>query len=398
MYLAGAAAVLSVVSIFAMEWTMGLALVWLIATRQLRKPPLLWPVAAWIGWTLVSLMASGHMREGLPQVKKFFWFLMLPVVYSAIRNMRQVRAVALGWALAAALSAAWGLAQFLHKYRAAQLAHRDFYVAYVGARITGFMGHWNTFSDHMAMALLLIAALLLFSPLRRERAWLLAAGTIVAAALLLAETRSSWLGAVAGVVYLLWFRNRWLVAAVPFAAALVLLANPFGVRDRAISIFHPHEGTVDSNAFHGLARRVGWEMIKAHPFVGIGPEQVVHQFQDYVPADVPRPLPASGYYGHLDNIYFEYGADRGLPALLALLWLLGQAAFDFFRALRRLPAHAEQRWMLHAALAVILGTMLSGYFQLNLGDSEVLAMFLAVLACGYTAIESGQSKNLSQRR
>jgi hypothetical protein len=30
--------------------------------------------------------------------------------------------------------------------------------------------------------------------------------------------------------------------------------------------------------------------------------------------------------------------------------------------------------------------MLSGYEEVNLGDSEVLAMFLAVVACGYVAV------------
>jgi len=35
--------------------------------------------------------------------------------------------------------------------------------------------------------------------------------------------------------------------------------------------------------------------------------------------------------------------------------------------------------------AVIIAVMLSGYYELNLGDSEVLGMFLAVVACGYAA-------------
>ena len=30
--------------------------------------------------------------------------------------------------------------------------------------------------------------------------------------------------------------------------------------------------------------------------------------------------------------------------------------------------------------------MLAGYEEVNLGDSEVLAMFLAVVSCGYVAV------------
>ena len=43
--------------------------------------------------------------------------------------------------------------------------------------------------------------------------------------------------------------------------------------------------------------------------------------------------------------------------------------------------------ILIGAAAVIIGTMVEGFFELNLGDSEPLALFLAVLACGYIALE-----------
>jgi len=38
-------------------------------------------------------------------------------------------------------------------------------------------------------------------------------------------------------------------------------------------------------------------------------------------------------------------------------------------------------------MAVVLATMVAGFFELNLGDSEVLTMFLVVVGCGYLALE-----------
>ena len=55
-----------------------------------------------------------------------------------------------------------------------------------------------------------------------------------------------------------------------------------------------------------------------------------------MPADVPRPLPI-GWYGHLHNIYLQYAAERGIPTMLVLMWMLGQILFDFWRGLRVLP-------------------------------------------------------------
>jgi putative inorganic carbon (hco3(-)) transporter len=390
LYLAGAAAATAVVSIAYSQILLGAAiLALLIARDKWRWPPLTWPVAAWMAWTLVSLAASGHASGGLPQVKKFYVWLMLFVVYSALRTLLQIRAVTLAWVAGATLSALWGFGQFVHMYRSTP---RFFYYVYVnGTRITGFVDHWMTFSALLMMTLLMAGAMLLHSTHRRSSGWLVAALAIVAAGILLAFTRSMWVGTIAGALWLLWWKNKWLVAAVPLLIGTVLLANPLDVRERAFSAFSAKEGVLDSRAHRAALRRVGWEMIAAHPVVGVGPEQVGPQFMQYYPADLPHPLPIGWYKEHLHNIYIHYAAERGLPALAILLWFLGRALFDFWTTLRRLPAQSEARWVLHGAIAVIIAVMISGWTELTLGHSQVLEMFLAVLACGYIAVDASRS-------
>jgi O-antigen ligase len=114
----------------------------------------------------------------------------------------------------------------------------------------------------------------------------------------------------------------------------------------------------------------------------------VHKkFMDWVPADIPRPLPP-GWYGHLHSIYLHYAAERGIPTALALMAALLMMLRDFGRALRRLgPGRDDRRFLLHGAIAVVIAVMVSGFFELNLGDSEVLTMFLSVAALGYLAAE-----------
>ena len=86
---------------------------------------------------------------------------------------------------------------------------------------------------------------------------------------------------------------------------------------------------VDSNLHRYVTRRTGIEMIKAHPWFGIGPEMPGKQFQQYLPADIKLPLP-EGFYGHLHNVYLQYGAERGIPALLAFLWMIGMMLHDWW--------------------------------------------------------------------
>jgi putative inorganic carbon (hco3(-)) transporter len=391
-YLVGAAVVTTLVSIRVFEILMAVALAVMIVTRRRwRLPPVWLPLSLFLLGTLVSLASSGHVREGLPQIRKFYVYLMLFLVTSAFQTVTQIRWVALASVLAATLSSLWALRQFFQKYRAAEQAHQNFYTSYVDARITGFMGHWLTLSSQLMMVLLVIGAILFFAKDRRWIAWLIAAAAPVGMALGLTWTRSIWLGALCGGVYLIWFCKKWALAAVPVMIGLLLAANPLDIRERAVSTLFPHEGQTDSNAHRAELRRIGWEMIKAHPWLGVGPEQVSRQYRNYIRPDMPQPQ-ASQYYGHLENNYVQYAAERGVPTMLALLWMIGWALFDFARALRRIPRDADERWVLHSAVAVIISIMVSGFYSWNLNNSEVLAMFLALLGCGYVAVWQAEAE------
>ena len=391
LYLAAAAAVTTLVSIRVFEILMAAAFIAILLLRRWRVPPVWLPLSLFLLGTLVSLFASGHVRDGLPQVRKFYIYLMLFLIPSAVRSMRAVRGLAIGWAIAAALSSLWGLKQFYGKYRAAGQAHENFYTAYVDSRITGFMGHWMTLSGELMMALLIVGAFVLFAREHAAKRWLILAALPVAAALALTWTRSMWLGTLCGAVYLIWFWKKWALAVVPVVIGGLLIANPLDLRERAVSALEPHEGRTDSNTHRAELRRLGWEMIKAHPWLGVGPEQVWRQYRDYIRPDMPAPE-ASQYYGHLENDYLQYAAERGVPTALALVWMIGWALFDFARALTWLKADAGERWVLHAAIAATVAVLVSGFYSWNLNNSEVLGMFLAVIGCGYVALWEAEGR------
>ena len=60
---------------------------------------------------------------------------------------------------------------------------------------------------------------------------------------------------------------------------------------------------------------------------------------------------------------------------------------DFRRALRDPRLAADGRCVLHGAIAVILAILAEGLLEHNLGDSEVLTLFLSVVASGYVAVD-----------
>jgi O-antigen ligase len=385
-YLTFASAVSILFSIAVSQILLGLSVAaLLLAGVRLRFPPIKLPLGLFMLGTVISLAFSADPMAGRPQIRKFFVFLILLVMSSTFTTIEKLRRLAMAWFVVAAIAGALSLFQFWQKLEAARRLGRGFYDYYVAERITGFMGHWMTFGGLEMMVLLMLAAFLLFAPPARRWTWLwLGCTALISAGLVLGFTRSIWIATAVAGLYLLWCWKKWLVVVAPLVtlAGIWILSGP--LKERAVSVLEP-KVRVDSNQHRMVTWRTGWEMIKAHPWLGVGPEHVKLHFDEYVPRDIPRPLP-EGWYGHLHNIYLHYAAERGIPTMLALMWMLGKILWDFLRALRRLPpGESDARFLLHGGVAVMLAILVAGFFELNLGDSEVLFMFLTVVAAGYTA-------------
>lgn len=363
------------------------AVMMLICWKRLPFPRIWLPLLCLLAWTIAADLLSPDAWGGRYQIRKFFVFLLIPLIFGVFRKYFEAARILLaGWIAAATASGVWGLAQFVWKYRAAHAAGVDFYVTYLARRITGFESHWMTFGALQLATLSLLLAHAFFAE-RRLPMWVYGvSATVLSLAILLGWTRSIWLAAIAAGLYLLWFWRPKMMLVVPALLVILYIVAPSATRERMTSLFSPH-GDTDSNRFRVVTFETGLQMIRAHPWFGLGPEEIGRNFNAYVPATVRRPLP-SGYYGHLHNIYVQYAAERGLPGLAFVLWFVGLALWDFGNGIARLRGtRSLQLAILHGAIAVTIGILVGGLFEYNLGDSEVLMMFVAVVALGYAALK-----------
>jgi putative inorganic carbon (HCO3(-)) transporter len=331
------AIVLAFCSIAASQIMLGLAIVCFLSLK--RKPN--WPegmawAAAFLGLTLLAALVSGDPKTALPQIRKLYLWTLLPLGATLLARDFPKAAIVWPLTLAGLASALWSFCEYYSKWVAAQAAGQDFYLAYVAARITGFMSHWMTFGAHMMIGFSLAGAVLLFT--RRSlwsRVGLAVILAIYAVAILLGQTRSIWLGMACSSALLLACWRPWSLLALPVLAVLTYLVAPAPVRARMESIVRPH-GQVDSNDHRVVTRAAGWNMIAAHPWLGLGPEGP---------------------------------GKRGLPALFCFLMFVGVN----IRGWLRRPSMIR-----YFALAAMAGLAASGLFEHNLGDSEVLTLFLAL--------------------
>jgi putative inorganic carbon (HCO3(-)) transporter len=384
-YLAFASAVTILISITASQTLLVLSLTALLASREKLRLPRIWlPLALFLTGTVLSLIFSPNPVHGLPQIKKMLVFSTLLVLYSTLNDAKTARRLLLCLCGTGTLAACIGIAQFARKWHESHVQQTGFYASYVTNRITGAMSHWMTFAGQEMVVLLIVLAFLLFAPgLRRQVYWMwTVCAALLGTALLLNQTRTVWFGVAVAAAWLLWEWKRWMAAVGPAVILLLIWLIPGPVHDRFRSIFHPQKD-LDSNEFRLLAFRSGIRMIEAHPWLGIGLDETKYHFLDYLPPNTTKP---PGYYQHLHNFYLQFAAERGIPTMLMMVWMLWMILHDFFHALRRLPpGRSDERFLLQGGTATVIGIMVSGLFEVNLGDSEVLTVFLVVVACGYVA-------------
>jgi len=354
----------------------GLAML-LVARRRIEAPPAAVPLGCFVVWTVASLAAAPDPLLGLAQIKKFYIFLIVVAAYMAFRDLDQVQRIWRALFAAASLAALLALIEFALYYDSLH-SHRDFYHLYsLGRRITGFMGHWQTFSGEQMLVLAALVSFLLFAPRRPWWSW--AAAALIALSLLLSFTRGVWLGCLAAAAYLLWQFQRRLVLVIPAGLLLLYLVAPGLVRERVRSLVDTRSDS--SNQARLLMMRTGLNMIRRHPLFGVGPNGVRYYFDLYRPnSGQPKP---TAYYGHLHNNYLHIAAERGLPCLVFFVWLLFSVARDQQRLAARLAA--RHRYLAYGVVAATISIAVAGAFENNFGDSEVAMLFLFYIAHGYVA-------------
>ena len=347
--------------------------VWLYLLARGQAEIVVTPALALIGCFVmaiqVSALASPTPLYSLGYSKKFLIYSVLLIVPVAFRDRRELERVYLVIALGATLSAGVGIFQYFF----------DSQISLVN-RISGLTGHWMTFSGLQMLSLLGLLALLAASPtgsadggrLRGRYRWIYPAVPIQAFALALSQTRSAWLGFLAGLVVLaLIFNRRWLLVILP-GILICFLVMPQPFRERTSAAFDLSDSTT---RIRMELVQTGWNMIQAHPLVGVGPRRVP---LDYASYNTTNEFP-SWIYQHLHNNVIQIGAEMGLPALLFWLAFLGALAATALRQLIAAPGQPD-RFAAGASLASIAALLAAGLFEYNYGDSEVLTLFLFIIA------------------
>jgi len=251
------------------------------------------------------------------------------------------------------------------------------------ARLRGVHGFYMTVAGIlMLVGLLTVGELMcaLKDPRRRRLTFLITSLVLIVGALMATYTRGAWLGFAAGLVLLL-RRRVGMLLGLAVVVSLVVLLGPSDGRDRVLSIVDPSH---PRNVERVLIWKHGLGMVKERPLTGAGlviPGELMQR-------EVQTENGVIRVHSHMHNTLLQIAVSMGLPAVLVFLWMM----FEFLRMGVRAPRGGI--WNLWAQGAVtayvpiVAALLVSGLFEWNFGDSEVLGLFYFLSGC-VLGVETG---------
>ena len=370
--LASAAAVL--VSIAAAETLLAMACLGWVIVRPGRIiwPSYLVPLVVFMATTVLSLVMSPQPEIGMGSVRKFVLFAMGLLAANFVKTQNRAR-ISYGVLLAVSAAASiLAVVQFIVAYFKFLSTHNLADDPTVLTRITGFMGHWMTFSGEQ----LLVWCAATPAVLLLGRRWLVPVG-LIGVALVVSFTRSVWLGATAGFLAVAMRLPRRVLIGVALPVVVVAAAASGLIFHRVSMSFQQQKFAPDSGRlalFFG-----GVRMIQDHPLFGVGPERIHTEFPHYYRG---RDLSQTHfYYGHLENNIIQIAAERGLLCLSAFFWFIFELYASLLDMLK--SARDDTRWIVLSAVAALTGFIVAGFFSYNFGDSEILLLLLFIVSVPY---------------
>ncbi len=339
-------------------------------SRRPLSPLLGWPLALWLGWTLLTVATAADRAYALTAAARLlacaacFWTTLL--FHRGEREAAALR-MALVAAAAATFSSALGIKQWLLT------------VTFQSApdwRTFGTFNSPNAFAGFLVLVLPVGATLTLAA---RERPWRLlgcVSTAIVLGALALTQSKAALLAfALSSFLLVLWIvpgsRARKLAIGLGVVAALVVLVAAVPpARARFLGAFGAQS---HSTMFRAYCWQGAAEAIAARPVLGWGPGC-------YVIAHLAHAQ--VGYTIHAHNDLLQASVESGLPAALGAIATL---AAGVALALRVRPEGASRRSVLLARgiAAGVVALALHGLMDCDWINRPTLGTLMLLLAAAH---------------
>jgi O-antigen ligase len=320
--------------------------------------PLIIPFLLFVLACLVAVVGAVDFSGSYTSLKRLLEILVFFWAVNCIKSEEQRENLSLLLIISATLSTLTG-----------------FYTAWengitIMARAEGTMSVYMTYAGLMMLALLVASGKLIFAP--KENKWLGPSIIMMAVCLLLTFTRQAWLGVLAGIFFLIWFRKKILIWFMPVVLGVIFFISPTDIKRRIDSL----SNWKDYNIQIRLALwKGGWLVFKDHPLTGCGFKCI-----DVVNQDYPDPTGNIKKLRGLHNNFIQLAVDTGLFGVISWISIWVIYFMTLYWRLVSKPGDSACRRDTMASAAAVIGFLVAGLFETNFYDAEVSMLLYFIMA------------------
>ncbi len=351
---------------------------------QGTRPPFLQSATSWCYAAFTLLECSSYFEQGGNLVEAWAGYsniistFLLFVATLTLVNSRQ--------RLRRSLLVAIGAVGFTSLY--ALRAWQKYHGLYAGFRPGGMLSDANEYAL-IAGLWMPLAFLWAFSKRPRwEKAFCLGCFALCLLGTTLAASRGSFLGMAAAFLFLIWHSPH-RIRNLALAGVLLLPLGLLGPRSALQRFLHPSHSDELAKYARIIAWKAGWNMITAHPLIGVG----LRNFRHVMPAYQDKSATVNIYSIKVDtvahNTYVEITAELGIPGLIIFLGMWA-ACFRMLGQVRSKTRRGRLRSLHPIALGLqagLLGYLVSA-FSLSTSWYKMVWLLLFLSLCLHHLVEA----------
>lgn len=274
---------------------------------RLIKTALDIPILTFLLFTTISFLYSRNMQLGFKELVQFIGIFSL--FYLLVNNLKEnsIKKVILLLLINSSIVSLIAIYQY---FTQAGRVLSPFVISVAST----FQGQPNTLGAYLGIIIPLMAGLSIYAR-GREKSFLLLSLPFLFLALFFSFSRGAWLGVMIGLLIIFSLKDRRFFKFSLIIIGLFLLVNFLGKTDFLTKGFYFFLN-LKRTSFQErlLLTSSAFKMIKAYPFLGVGPGNFSLVLGEYASSVKGNPL--------VHNFILQLGAENGLLALGAFFWLI----------------------------------------------------------------------------
>lgn len=185
-------------------------------------------------------------------------------------------------------------------------------------------------------------------------------------ALMLTKTVSSWLGYIAGIVFIGLGKSKYIII---LGLLIIIIISVFVLSGPNIDLLSYDKG--ESMRVRIIMWETAWKMFQKRPFWGWGMIDLAAEAKKY---RTREDLMTRGYidFGHMHNNFVHIAVTMGVFGLVAFGAMWGVILYQVFKEEKR--AVIQNKMLIRALGAAIIAFLVNGLAEWNFGDSEVITI------------------------